>query len=353
MAQRGRAPHRQPRRDEHDEARDSGLNIAWLDGPHAIEETPAPHWEEGEHHDEEPGPARARPAEAEHHDEEYLAPETGVQRTTIQAYLREIGAVPLLKADEERALAKRVAEGDVAARHQLAKANLRLVVSIAQKYAGYGLSFQDLIQEGNIGLMRAVEKFDYTKGHRFSTYATWWIRQAITRAIADKARAIRLPVHLGDAIRRLQRTVQRLAVKLGRDPTEEEVAAEMEITPEKVRELSKAPKDPLSLETPLGHDTDERLEDMIPDRQAESLMGQVTRKMLTQDVHELLQTLSERERHILELRFGLADGKNHTLEDIGATYGLSRERIRQIETNALRKLGQPQHAKRIKGYLSD
>ncbi len=269
----------------------------------------------------------------------------------VRMYLKEIGRVALLKAEEEVALAKAIEAGDEDAKHRLTEANLRLVVSIAKKYIGRGMSFLDLIQEGNMGLIRAVEKFDYHKGYKFSTYATWWIRQAITRAIADQARTIRIPVHMVETINKLVRVSRRLLQELGREPTDQEIGDEMAITPEKVREIIKVSQDPVSLETPIGEEEDSHLGDFVEDKEATSPSDAASLTMLRTEVEDILDTLTPRERRVLQLRFGLIDGHQRTLEEVGKRFGVTRERIRQIEAKALRKLRHPSRSKKLKDYL--
>ena len=270
----------------------------------------------------------------------------------VRMYLKEIGKVPLLSADEEVELAKRMAEGDEEAKKKLISANLRLVVSIAKKYVGRGMLFLDLIQEGNMGLVKAVEKFDYTKGFKFSTYATWWIRQAITRAIADQARTIRIPVHMVETINKLTRIQRQLVQDLGRDPTAEEIAAKMEnISPEKVREIQKIALEPVSLETPIGEEDDSHLGDFIEDKEALSPDEYANNQLLKDEINTVLQGLTEREEKVLRLRFGLYDGRTRTLEEVGKEFNVTRERIRQIEAKALRKLKHPTRSKRLKDFV--
>ena len=266
----------------------------------------------------------------------------------VRIYLKEIGRVALLKAEEEVALAKAIEAGDEEARHRLAEANLRLVVSIAKKYMGRGLSLLDLIQEGNLGLLRAVEKFDYHRGYKFSTYAHWWIRQAITRGLADKARTIRIPVHTSELINRLGRVSRRLLQELGREPTDEENADEMALTPAKVREIFKVAQAPVSLETPIGHEEDSHLGDFVEDREATSPVDAAVLSMLRVEVEDSLDALTARERRVLQLRFGLFDAHERTLEEVGQRLGLTRERIRQIEAKALRKLRHPSVSEKLK-----
>jgi len=269
----------------------------------------------------------------------------------VRMYLREIGRVPLLSASQEVSLAQRMAQGDEEARRHLTEANLRLVVSVAKKYIGRGMSLLDLIQEGNIGLIRAVEKFDYHKGFKFSTYATWWIRQAITRAIADQARTIRIPVHMVETINRLIRTSRRLVQELGRDPTSDEIAKEMGLPPEKVREIIKISQEPVSLETPIGEEEDSHLGDFIEDQKALAPADAASHQLLKEQVEDVLDSLTQRERRVLQLRFGLDDGRSRTLEEVGREFGVTRERIRQIEAKALRKLRHPSRSKKLKDYL--
>lgn len=269
----------------------------------------------------------------------------------VRMYLKEIGKVPLLSAEEEKELAKRMEEGDQEAKRKLIEANLRLVVSIAKKYVGRGMLFLDLIQEGNMGLIKAVEKFDYRKGYKFSTYATWWIRQAITRAIADQARTIRIPVHMVETINKLIRVSRQLLQELGRDPTPEEIAEEMDLTPEKVREIMKVAQEPVSLETPIGEEEDSHLGDFIEDEDAPAPAAAASYLMLKEQLEDVLDTLTEREKRVLELRFGIEDGRPRTLEEVGKEFGVTRERIRQIEAKALRKLRHPRRSKKLKDYL--
>lgn len=269
----------------------------------------------------------------------------------VRMYLKEIGKIPLLTTDQEIELAKRMELGDQLAKKRLAEANLRLVVSIAKKYVGRGMQFLDLIQEGNLGLIKAVEKFDYRKGYKFSTYATWWIRQAITRAIADQARTIRIPVHMVETINRLIRTSRQLVQELGREPTAEEIAAKMEIPVERVREIRKISQDPVSLETPIGEEEDSHLGDFIQDEHVAVPAEEATFTLLHEQLMEALDTLTEREQQVLRLRFGLDDGKPRTLEEVGKQFHVTRERIRQIEAKALRKLRHPSRSKKLKDYL--
>ncbi|MCL6516364.1 RNA polymerase sigma factor RpoD [Alicyclobacillus sp.] len=269
----------------------------------------------------------------------------------VRMYLKEIGRVPLLSAQEEIELAKRIEQGDEEAKRRLAEANLRLVVSIAKRYVGRGMLFLDLIQEGNLGLIKAVEKFDYRKGYKFSTYATWWIRQAITRAIADQARTIRIPVHMVETINKLIRVSRQLLQELGREPTAEEIAAEMDMSPDKVREIQKIAQEPVSLETPIGEEDDSHLGDFIPDDDALAPADAAAYELLKEQLEDVLDTLTEREENVLRLRFGLDDGRTRTLEEVGKVFGVTRERIRQIEAKALRKLRHPSRSKRLKDFL--
>jgi len=269
----------------------------------------------------------------------------------VRMYLKEIGRVPLLTADEEVALAKRMEAGDEEAQKRLAEANLRLVVSIAKRYVGRGMLFLDLIQEGNLGLIKAVEKFDYNKGYKFSTYATWWIRQAITRAIADQARTIRIPVHMVETINKLIRVSRQLLQQLGREPTPEEIAKEMDINVERVREIMKIAQEPVSLETPIGEEEDSHLGDFIEDQDAPAPADAASFMLLKEQLEEVLDTLTEREERVLRLRFGLDDGRARTLEEVGQNFGVTRERIRQIEAKALRKLRHPSRSRKLKDFL--
>ena len=269
----------------------------------------------------------------------------------VRMYFKEIGKVPLLTAEEERELAIRIEQGDEEAKKKLCESNLRLVVSIARRYLNRGLSFLDLIQEGNLGLIKAVEKFDYTKGYKFSTYATWWIRQAITRSIADQARTIRIPVHMVETINKLIRISRQLLQEYGREPTSEEIAKEMGISVEKVREIKKISQDPVSLETPIGEEEDSHLGDFIPDEDIPSPVDAAAYSMLQKQLREVLDTLSEREKKVLILRFGLDDGRPRTLEEVGREFNVTRERIRQIEAKALRKLRHPSRSKKLRDYL--
>lgn len=283
--------------------------------------------------------------------EEMIAPPGVKINDPVRMYLKEIGRVDLLTADEEVALAKRIEEGDEMAKQELAEANLRLVVSIAKRYVGRGMSFLDLIQEGNMGLMKAVEKFDYEKGFKFSTYATWWIRQAITRAIADQARTIRIPVHMVETINKLVRIQRQLLQDLGREPTPEEIGAEMDLPTEKVRDILKISQEPVSLETPIGEEDDSHLGDFIEDDGATSPSDNAAYELLKNELKDVLDTLTDREENVLRLRFGLDDGRQRTLEDVGKVFGVTRERIRQIEAKALRKLRHPSRSKQLKDFL--
>jgi len=269
----------------------------------------------------------------------------------VRMYLREIGKIPLLTYEDELDLAKRILEDDEEARQKLAESNLRLVVSIAKKYVGRGMLFLDLIQEGNMGLIKAVEKFDYTKGFKFSTYATWWIRQAITRAIADQARTIRIPVHMVETINKLIRTSRHLLQQLGREPTPEEIAKEMEISVERVMEIQKIAQDPVSLETPIGEEEDSHLGDFIQDDDSPAPHDAASYILLREQLEEIMQTLTPREAKVLKLRFGLEDGKARTLEEVGREFEVTRERIRQIEAKALRKLRHPSRSKKLRDYM--
>ena len=269
----------------------------------------------------------------------------------VRMYIREIGKIPLLTFDEELDLAKKILEGDEDAKKKLAESNLRLVVSIAKKYVGRGMLFLDLIQEGNMGLIKAVEKFDYTKGFKFSTYATWWIRQAITRAIADQARTIRIPVHMVETINKLIRTSRHLLQQLGREPTPEEIAEEMEIPVEKVAEIQKIAQDPVSLETPIGEEDDSHLGDFIQDEDSPAPHDAASYTLLKEQLEEVMSTLTPREAKVLKLRFGLEDGKSRTLEEVGSQFNVTRERIRQIEAKALRKLRHPSRSKKLRDYM--
>ena len=291
--------------------------------------------------------------EAELTDEELLGSNSAKVNDPVRMYLKEIGVVPLLTNEEEQELAILVEQGDTEAKQRLAEANLRLVVSIAKRYVGRGMQFLDLIQEGNMGLMKAVDKFDYTKGFKFSTYATWWIRQAITRAIADQARTIRIPVHMVETINKLVREQRNLLQELGQDPTPEQIAERMDMTPDKVREILKIAQEPVSLETPIGEEDDSHLGDFIEDEVIENPVDYTTRVVLREQLDEVLDTLTDREENVLRLRFGLDDGKMRTLEDVGKVFNVTRERIRQIEAKALRKLRHPSRSKPLRDFIED
>ena len=283
--------------------------------------------------------------------EKMLAQEGLAIDDPVRMYLKEIGKVPLLSAEKEMELAIRMSEGDEFAKQQLVEANLRLVVSIAKRSVGKGMSFLDLIQEGNLGLMKAVEKFDYRRGYKLSTYATWWIRQSIARAIADQARTIRIPVHMVETIHKVARIQRQLVQELGRDPTADEVAKQMKMSPEKVREIMKIALDPVSLETPIGEEEDSHLGDFIEDCDSPAPAEAVSYTLLREQLNEVLHTLTPREEQVLKLRFGLDDGRTRTLEEVGKVFNITRERIRQIEAKALRKLRHPSRSKRLKDYL--
>lgn len=269
----------------------------------------------------------------------------------VKVYLKEIGRVPLLSSDEETELAKRMAECDTKAKNRLSEANLRLVVSIAKKYVGRGMQFLDLIQEGNLGLLKAVEKFDYTKGFKFSTYATWWIRQAITRAIADQARTIRIPVHMVETISKVKKVSSQLLHETGHDPSAEEIAEKLNMPAERVREIMRIAQDPVSLETPIGEEEDSHLGDFIPDDDAPAPADAASLMLLKEQLNDVLSTLTDREAKVLKLRFGLEDGRSRTLEEVGKEFDVTRERIRQIEAKALRKLRHPSRSKKVKDFL--
>ncbi|MBQ3028103.1 MAG: RNA polymerase sigma factor RpoD, partial [Lachnospiraceae bacterium] len=304
--------------------------------------------------DEEPDDALLLEDDAETEELENLdltVPEGVSLEDPVRMYLKEIGKVPLLTAEEEMELAIKMEEGDEAAKKRLSEANLRLVVSIAKRYVGRGMQFLDLIQEGNLGLIKAVEKFDYRKGYKFSTYATWWIRQAITRAIADQARTIRIPVHMVETINKLIRVQRQLLQEYGREPLPEEIAKEMHMSLERVREIQKIAQEPVSLETPIGEEEDSHLGDFIQDDHIPVPAEQAAFTLLREQISEVLDTLTERERNVLRLRFGLDDGKSRTLEEVGKEFNVTRERIRQIEAKALRKLRHPSRSKKLRDYL--
>jgi RNA polymerase primary sigma factor len=303
-------------------------------------------------HEEDPDLHKLEKEEEEEFDLNDLSVPPGVKiNDPVRMYLKEIGRVDLLSAEEEIELAKRIEQGDEEAKRRLAEANLRLVVSIAKRYVGRGMLFLDLIQEGNMGLIKAVEKFDYRKGYKFSTYATWWIRQAITRAIADQARTIRIPVHMVETINKLIRVQRQLLQDLGREPTPEEIGEEMDLPPEKVREILKIAQEPVSLETPIGEEDDSHLGDFIEDHEATSPSEHAAYELLKEQLEDVLDTLTDREENVLRLRFGLDDGRTRTLEEVGKVFGVTRERIRQIEAKALRKLRHPSRSKRLKDFL--
>jgi len=284
--------------------------------------------------------------------EEEEVPAEGVNiDDPVKVYLKEIGRVPLLSSEEEIELAKRMAEGDEKAKKRLSEANLRLVVSIAKRYVGRGMQFLDLIQEGNLGLIKAVEKFDHTKGYKFSTYATWWIRQAITRAIADQARTIRIPVHMVETINKVKKVSNQLLHKNGHEPTAEEIAKELDMPVDKVREIMRVAQEPVSLETPIGEEEDSHLGDFIPDDDAPAPAEAASHTLLKEQLSDVLQTLTPREEKVLRLRFGLEDGRSRTLEEVGKEFNVTRERIRQIEAKALRKLRHPSRSKKLKDFL--
>ena len=291
------------------------------------------------------------PTEEELENIEFSVPDGVSIEDPVRMYLKEIGKVPLLSADEEVELAKKMETGDLSARKRLAEANLRLVVSIAKRYVGRGMLFLDLIQEGNLGLIKAVEKFDYRKGYKFSTYATWWIRQAITRAIADQARTIRIPVHMVETINKLIRVQRQLLQELGREPYPEEIAKEMNLPVDRVREIQKISQEPVSLETPIGEEEDSHLGDFIQDDNVPVPAEAAAFTLLKEQLSEVLGTLTDRERKVLELRFGLDDGRARTLEEVGKEFNVTRERIRQIEAKALRKLRHPSRSRKLKDYL--
>ncbi|MBQ2767901.1 MAG: RNA polymerase sigma factor RpoD [Clostridia bacterium] len=283
--------------------------------------------------------------------EKMLAQEGLAIDDPVRMYLKEIGKVPLLDAEREMMLAEKMAQGDEEAKNELVEANLRLVVSIAKRYVGKGMFFLDLIQEGNLGLMKAVDKFDYQKGYKFSTYATWWIRQAITRAIADQARTIRIPVHMVETIHKVSRYSRQLLQELGHEATAEEIGEKMGMSADKVREIMKVAQDPVSLETPIGEEEDSHLGDFIPDDDSPAPAEAASYTLLREQLNEVLHTLTPREEHVLKLRFGLDDGRSRTLEEVGKEFNITRERIRQIEAKALRKLRHPSRSKRLRDYL--
>jgi RNA polymerase primary sigma factor len=309
----------------------------------------------GNESDDEMSPHNPEDREREHDefnfDDDLTLPPGIKINDPVRMYLKEIGRVPLLSAEDEVDLAKRIEKGDEEAKRRLAEANLRLVVSIAKRYVGRGMLFLDLIQEGNMGLIKAVEKFDHTKGYKFSTYATWWIRQAITRAIADQARTIRIPVHMVETINKLIRVSRQLLQELGREPTPEEIAKEMDLSTDKVREIMKIAQEPVSLETPIGEEDDSHLGDFIEDQEALAPADAAAYELLKEQLEDVLDTLTEREENVLRLRFGLDDGRTRTLEEVGKVFGVTRERIRQIEAKALRKLRHPSRSKRLKDFL--
>jgi RNA polymerase primary sigma factor len=306
----------------------------------------------GESDEEAPNPKQLAKGDDDEFDLNDLSVPPGVKiNDPVRMYLKEIGRVDLLSAEEEIKLANRIEAGDEEAKRRLAEANLRLVVSIAKRYVGRGMLFLDLIQEGNMGLIKAVEKFDYRKGFKFSTYATWWIRQAITRAIADQARTIRIPVHMVETINKLIRVQRQLLQDLGREPTPEEIGEDMDLTPDKVREILKIAQEPVSLETPIGEEDDSHLGDFIEDQDATSPSEHAAYELLKEQLEDVLDTLTDREENVLRLRFGLDDGRTRTLEEVGKVFGVTRERIRQIEAKALRKLRHPSRSKRLKDFL--
>ena len=306
----------------------------------------------GESDEEDPNPKQLAKSGDDEFDLNDLSVPPGVKiNDPVRMYLKEIGRVDLLSADDEKELALRIEQGDEEAKRRLAEANLRLVVSIAKRYVGRGMLFLDLIQEGNMGLIKAVEKFDYQKGFKFSTYATWWIRQAITRAIADQARTIRIPVHMVETINKLIRVQRQLLQDLGREPTPEEIGEDMDLTPDKVREILKIAQEPVSLETPIGEEDDSHLGDFIEDQDATSPSEHAAYELLKEQLEDVLDTLTDREENVLRLRFGLDDGRTRTLEEVGKVFGVTRERIRQIEAKALRKLRHPSRSKRLKDFL--
>ena len=305
----------------------------------------------GESEESDPNPKELTKNEEEFDLNDLSVPPGVKINDPVRMYLKEIGRVDLLSAQDEVKLALRIEQGDEEAKRRLAEANLRLVVSIAKRYVGRGMLFLDLIQEGNMGLIKAVEKFDYQKGFKFSTYATWWIRQAITRAIADQARTIRIPVHMVETINKLVRVQRQLLQDLGREPTPEEIGEDMDLSPEKVREILKIAQEPVSLETPIGEEDDSHLGDFIEDHEATSPSEHAAYELLKEQLEDVLDTLTDREENVLRLRFGLDDGRTRTLEEVGKVFGVTRERIRQIEAKALRKLRHPSRSKRLKDFL--
>ena len=285
--------------------------------------------------------------------EKLLAQEGYAMDDPVRMYLKDIGQIPLLTAEREQYLAERIAEGDKAAKDELTEANLRLVVSIAKRHVGKGMYFLDLIQEGNLGLMKAVDKFDHSKGYKFSTYATWWIRQAITRAIADQARTIRIPVHMVETIHKVSRTARTLLQKLGREPNTDEIAKELGMTADKVRDIMKIAQDPVSLETPIGEEEDSHLGDFVEDHDSPAPSDSAAASLLREQLFAVLKTLTDREAEVIMLRYGLIDGRSRTLEEVGKKFDITRERIRQIEAKALRKLRHPSRSKTLKDYLNN
>jgi RNA polymerase primary sigma factor len=320
-----------------------GVDVIPHSGEDSVDETESPA-ENGEDEDIDLD-------DEEEMDYDLSVPEGIALDDPVRMYLKEIGRVPLLTAEEEVELAKRIEQGDEEAKRELAEANLRLVVSIAKRYVGRGMHFLDLIQEGNLGLIKAVEKFDYRKGFKFSTYATWWIRQAITRAIADQARTIRIPVHMVETINKLTRVSRELLQELGRAPVPEEIAEAMDLPVERVREIMKIAQEPVSLETPIGEEEDSHLGDFIEDQEAIAPADAAAFTMLQEQLNEVLESLTPREQQVLRLRFGLDDGRGRTLEEVGQVFGVTRERIRQIEAKALRKLRHPSRSKKLKDFL--
>jgi RNA polymerase primary sigma factor len=318
---------------------DLGIDVVGSDGVHHAEARPSGTGEQEQEAEGEPGAAKLD-----------LSIKTA-SNDPVRMYLREIGKVPLLTAEQEVSLAKRIERGDMEAKNQLIQANLRLVVSIARRYANRGLTLLDLIQEGNLGLIRAVEKFDYRRGFKFSTYATWWIRQAVSRALADQARTIRIPVHMVETINKLIRVQRQLLQDLGREPTPEEIAADMGLSPEKVREIQKISQEPVSLENPVGDEGDSQLGDFIEDEQSVAPSDAVGELMQGEDLARVLELLTSRERRVLEMRYGLTDGRPHTLEEVGVKFGVTRERIRQIEAKTLAKLRAYREARSLRDFV--